>query len=164
MHQKMKQKPEKCIAFFSFNFLLLRFLGHGHFYQWDWSSPFFFSLRFDQSIVFAAPNFVSVSHTNKESESNEEQEQAFVARVLSNFRPKDGNKPFRQKDQQQLRRRVTLGYKENSSASSGNTLHYQQSRCLDLLSDVSSVYPAQPHRQQNHFLASHPTGSRINLF
>ena len=139
-------------------------MGHGHFYQWDWSSPFFFSLRFDQSIVFAAPNFVSVSHTNKESESNEEREQAVVARVLSNFRPKDGNKPFRQKDQQQLRRRVTLGYKENSSASSANTLHHQQSRCLDLLSDVSSVYPAQPHRQQNRFLASHPTGSRINLF
>ncbi|KAJ8649224.1 hypothetical protein MRB53_002247 [Persea americana] len=115
-------------------------------------------------IVFAAPNFVSVSHINKESESNEEREQAVVARVLSNFRPKDGNKPFRQKDQQQLRRRVTLGYKENSSASSANTLHYQQSRCLDLLSDVSSVYPAQPHGQQNLFLASHPTGSRINLF
>ncbi|XXG41666.1 hypothetical protein AAC387_Pa01g2088 [Persea americana] len=108
-----------------------------------------------------SPNFVSVSHTNKESESNEEQEQAFVARVLSNFRPKDGNKPFRQKDQQQLRRRVTLGYKENSSASPANTLHYQQSRCLDLLSDVSSVYPAQPHRQHNRFLVSHPTGSRI---
>lgn len=107
-----------------------------------------------------SPNFVSVSHTNKESESNEEQEQAVVSRVLSNFRPKDGNKPFRQKDQQQLRR-VTLGNKDNSSASSGNTLHYQQSRCLDLLSDVSSVYPAQPHRQQNRFLASHPTGSRI---
>lgn len=118
-------------------------------------------MRSDQSIVFSAPNLVSLSHTNKETESNEEHEQVVVSRVLSNSRFKDGNKPFKHKDQQQLRRRVTLGYKENSSVSSSNTLQYQQWRCLDLLSDVSSVYPTQPHKQQNCFLASHPTGSKI---
>lgn len=108
------------------------------------------------------PSLGSLSQTNRETESIEEQEQVVVSRVLSNFRPKDGNRASRQKDQQQVRRRLMLGYKEINSASSSKTLQQKQWRCLDLLSDSSSVCPSQLcHRQQSCFLTLPPTGSRI---
>ncbi|EEF49393.1 double-stranded RNA binding protein, putative [Ricinus communis] len=81
--------------------------------------------------------------TNKEVvESREEQDQAVVARVLSNFRSKDEyNKQARKKDCSQARRRLVKGYRDYSSASSSssstssNSLHYQHRKLLDLLLD-----------------------------
>lgn len=91
----------------------------------------------------------SSTQTNKESASSEEQEQVVVARVLSNFRPKDENKPVKQRVQNQARRRVVSVFKDNSSSSSPhNILQYQQWRSMDLLSDVFSIYPTQKQSQQ----------------
>ncbi|XP_077227623.1 double-stranded RNA-binding protein 2-like [Tasmannia lanceolata] len=106
------------------------------------------------------PNLDSLSRTiNKEIEINEEQEQVVVARVLSNLRPKDENRKARQKDHNQVRRRMMF-YRDNS-LSNPNTLQYQQWRSLDLLSDVSSVHPTQQRHHQSSFLAPPPTGSKI---
>ncbi|XP_058103023.1 double-stranded RNA-binding protein 3-like [Magnolia sinica] len=101
------------------------------------------------------PNLGSLSQSNKETESNEEQEQVVVAKVLSNFKPKDENKPIR-------RRKMMLGYRDNSSISSpNNTSQYQKYQPLDPLLDVSSIYPTQQHQQQNSCFLALPTPSRI---
>lgn len=105
------------------------------------------------------------SSSNKETESSEEPEQGVVAKVLSNFRPKYENKSLKQRDQNQARRRVVSGYRDNSSGSSThNTLQYRQWRSMDLLSDFSSIYPSQQqNQQQNCFSALLPplTASKI---
>lgn len=84
----------------------------------------------------AVPNLDSL--TNKDADNREEQDQAIVARVLSNFRAKDDNRNARRTDQNQARRRIVRSHRDNSSASSstsGNSLQYQHWRLLDLLMD-----------------------------
>ncbi|ESR60246.1 hypothetical protein CICLE_v10016468mg [Citrus x clementina] len=65
------------------------------------------------------PNLDSL--TNKETDKPEEQDQAIVARVLSNFRAKDDNRNnnARRRDQSQARRRVVCrSHRDNCSAAS----------------------------------------------
>lgn len=90
------------------------------------------------------------SLTNKETDKSEEQDQAIVARVLSNFRAKDDtrNNNARRRDQNQARRRVVYrSHKDNCSASSstsGNSSQYQQQwRLLDMLMDSALDVPKQ---------------------
>ncbi|XP_058004656.1 double-stranded RNA-binding protein 3 isoform X1 [Hevea brasiliensis] len=77
---------------------------------------------------------------NKELESREEQDQAVLARVLSNFRSKDEYKQ-RKRDHGQARRRMVRGCRDiNNSASSSasttnNSLQLQHWKLLDLLLD-----------------------------
>ncbi|XP_043724155.1 double-stranded RNA-binding protein 3-like [Telopea speciosissima] len=101
------------------------------------------------------PNLVSSSHTKKDGDSSEEQEEVVVTRILSNYRPKDENKSLKQRDQNQARRRLVSSHGENnisSSSSCHNTLKYQQWRSMDLISDFSSIYPTQTQNQnQNCF-------------
>ncbi|KAL5978864.1 Double-stranded RNA-binding protein [Asimina triloba] len=95
------------------------------------------------------PNLGCLCQSNKEIESNEEQDQVIVARVLSTFNPKDENKPLR-------RRRSMLHYRENGSISSSKkSPQYQKNQPLDLLpDDVSSIYSAKQNNQKyNCFLA-----------
>ncbi|KAL5793447.1 hypothetical protein ACOSP7_002041 [Xanthoceras sorbifolium] len=100
------------------------------------------------------PNLDSL--TNKETDTREEQDQAIVARVLSNFRPKDDYKNARRRDQNQARRRMVRGHREYGSASSStcsNSLQYQQWRLLDLLMD-SALDVSMP--KQNSFVSLLP--------
>ncbi|KAK1569250.1 hypothetical protein Q3G72_034350 [Acer saccharum] len=104
------------------------------------------------------PNLDSL--TNKETDSREEQDQAIVARVLSNFRPKDDNKNARRRDQNQARRRMVRGHREygssaSSSSSYSNSLqyHHQQWRLLDLLMDSALDGSKQ---KQNSFVSLLP--------
>ncbi|XP_042485295.1 double-stranded RNA-binding protein 3-like isoform X2 [Macadamia integrifolia] len=107
------------------------------------------------------PNLGSSSQTNKDNESSEEQEQVIVARILSNYKPKDENKTLKQRDQNHERRRVVLSHGDNNISSTSschnNTLKYQQWRLMDLYSDLSSIYPTQTQNQsQNSFSAPLP--------
>ncbi|KAK2666082.1 hypothetical protein Ddye_004656 [Dipteronia dyeriana] len=104
------------------------------------------------------PNLDSL--TNKETDSREEQDQAIVARVLSNFRPKDDYKNARRRDQNQARRRMVRGHREYgssacSSSSYSNSLqyHHQQWRLLDLLMDTALDGSKQ---KQNSFVSLLP--------
>ncbi|KAF8390698.1 hypothetical protein HHK36_025225 [Tetracentron sinense] len=103
------------------------------------------------------PNLGS-SQSNRETESSEEQDRVVVARVLSNYRPKDENKLVRLRDQNQARRRMVLGYRDNSTGSSShNSPQYQQWRYMNLLSNFSSVHPTQSQNQKHSsFLALLP--------
>lgn len=94
------------------------------------------------------PNLDSL--TNKETDKPEEQDQAIVARVLSNFRAKDDNRNnnARRRDQSQARRRVVCrSHRDNCSAASsasGNSSQYQQHwRLLDMLMDSALAVPTQ---------------------
>ncbi|KAJ6298829.1 hypothetical protein OIU76_019902 [Salix suchowensis] len=86
------------------------------------------------------PNLDSLS--SKEVDTREEQDQAVVARVLSNFRSKDEGKYARKRDHNQARRRMVRGHKDSSGASSSSTsnnlLLYPHRRLLDLILDSTS--------------------------
>ncbi|XP_010249128.1 PREDICTED: double-stranded RNA-binding protein 5-like isoform X2 [Nelumbo nucifera] len=108
------------------------------------------------------PSFGFPSRTNKDDESNtennEEQEQAAVAKVLSNFRPKDGKRSEKQRVTKQAGRRELLIHRDNVSTSSPqNLLHHQEWTSMDPVPDFSLNYTAQQQKQQkNCFLARLP--------
>ncbi|GAV88793.1 dsrm domain-containing protein [Cephalotus follicularis] len=96
--------------------------------------------------------------TNKEVDSHEQQDQAVVARFLSNLRPKDDGKQFKRRDQNQARRsRVIKGCRESTSllspSTSNNPLQDQQWRLLDLLME-SALDGSTPKR--NSFVSLLP--------
>ncbi|OVA17427.1 Double-stranded RNA-binding domain [Macleaya cordata] len=115
------------------------------------------------------PNLGSSSQTSKETESNEEQEQVVVARVLSKFSPKDETKPGKQRNLNQARKRMVPGYRDNNNrcGSSQNSLLYPQWRSMGLLSDFYPVSGQNQNQQQSRILGPltplpHPTILRPN--
>ena len=104
----------------------------------------------------AVPNLGSL--TSKEAVSREEQDQAVVARVLSNFRPKDEYKQARRRDQNQAKRRMLRTHRDfscgsSSTSSNQNQIQHQQWRLLDLLLDSVSEGSSQI---QNSFVSLLP--------
>ncbi|KAJ0988773.1 hypothetical protein J5N97_007129 [Dioscorea zingiberensis] len=101
------------------------------------------------------PNLDSLSQHTKESESSEEQEQVVVARVLSNFRPKEESRPQRQREQQLL-----LQLQRRASGSSNSSFWYRKHHrsSLDPLFDASSSSSMHSAQRQ-----SYSTGSKILL-
>ncbi|GMY13023.1 double-stranded RNA-binding protein 5 isoform X1 [Fagus crenata] len=102
------------------------------------------------------PNLGSL--TSKEAVSREEQDQAVVARVLSNFRPKDEYKQARRRDQNQAKRRMLRTHRDfscgsSSTSSNQNQIQHQQWRLLDLLLDSVSEGSSQI---QNSFVSLLP--------
>ncbi|KAL4192050.1 hypothetical protein AMTRI_Chr06g192080 [Amborella trichopoda] len=100
------------------------------------------------------------SQTNRDPDSNEEQEQVIVARALASLRPKDESaKPVRQSQHQQgiPRRRVIMGYNNNPSNGHSLSTHsnamqqYQQWRSPDRVPDI--VIYQKPQQTQSRFLA-----------
>ncbi|KAF9666183.1 hypothetical protein SADUNF_Sadunf16G0203000 [Salix dunnii] len=102
------------------------------------------------------PNLDSLS--SKEVDTREEQDQAVVARVLSNFRSKDEGKYARKRDHNQARRRMVRGHKDSSGASSSptsnNLLLYPHRRLLDLILDSTSDGSTQ--MQKSSFMSLLP--------
>nr|AXY97431.1 Double-stranded-RNA-binding protein 5 [Populus tomentosa] len=98
------------------------------------------------------PNLDSLS--SKEVDTREEQDQAVVARVLSNFRSKDEGRYARKRDHNQARRRMVRGHKDSSGASSSSTsnnfLLYPHRRLLDLILD--STLDGSTQMQKSSFL------------
>jgi hypothetical protein len=104
----------------------------------------------------AVPNLGSL--TSKEAVSREEQDQAVVARVLSNFRPKDEYKQARRRDQNQAKRRMLRTHRDfscgsSSTSSNQNQIQHQQWRLFDLLLDSVSEGSSQI---QNSFVSLLP--------
>lgn len=98
------------------------------------------------------PNLDSLS--NKESENHDqEQDQVAVAKVLSNFKPKDETKQVRRRDHHyhhQARRGMVKGFRENGSSSSGDhSLLHQRWRLFDVLSDSNSTMDCSSQKQNN---------------
>ncbi|OVA20933.1 Double-stranded RNA-binding domain [Macleaya cordata] len=104
------------------------------------------------------PNLGSSSQTSKETESNEEQEQVVVARVLPKFSPKDETKPGKQRNLNQARKRMVPGYRDNNNrcGSSQNSLLYPQWRSMGLLSDFYPVSGQNQNQQQSRILGPLP--------
>jgi hypothetical protein len=105
--------------------------------------------------LYAVPNLGSL--TNKEADTTEEQDQTAVARVLSNFRPKDECKQVR-RDQNQAKRRMVRTHRDiscgsSSSTSSNHIQQRQQWRLMDLLMDF---VPEGPSKKQNSFVSLLP--------
>ncbi|KAJ6777005.1 hypothetical protein OIU74_001060 [Salix koriyanagi] len=106
------------------------------------SHPLYYYCSFRVISVYCCtvPNLDSLS--SKEVDTREEQDQAVVARVLSNFRSKDEGKYARKRDHNQARRRMVRGHKDSSGASSSSTsnnlLLYPHRRLLDLILDSTS--------------------------
>ncbi|XP_031271547.1 double-stranded RNA-binding protein 3-like isoform X1 [Pistacia vera] len=100
------------------------------------------------------PNLDSL--TNKDLEIREEQDQAIVARVLSSFRTKYENRNARRRDQNQARRRMFRGPRENVASSSTSSLLHQQWRLLDLLMDSSGLDGSTSTQKQNSFVSLLP--------
>ncbi|KAF5479276.1 hypothetical protein F2P56_000111 [Juglans regia] len=100
------------------------------------------------------PNLVSFAH--READISEEQDPAVVARVLSNFSPKDECKHIRRRDQNQTKRRMVRAHRDiswGSSSSSSNHMQKQPWRLMDLFMD--SV-PEGPLKKQNCFVSLLP--------
>ncbi|XP_059450254.1 double-stranded RNA-binding protein 3 isoform X2 [Corylus avellana] len=107
------------------------------------------------------PNLGSL--TNKEADTTEEQDQTAVARVLSNFRPKDECKQVRRRDQNQAKRRmvrthshrdISCGSSSSSTSSNHIQQHHQQWRLMDLFMDF--VPEGGPSKKQNSFVSLLP--------
>eukprot|EP00258_Populus_trichocarpa_P047859 XP_024463878.1 double-stranded RNA-binding protein 3 [Populus trichocarpa] len=102
------------------------------------------------------PNLDSLS--SKEVDTREEQDQAVVARVLSNFRSKDEGRYARKRDHNQARRRMVRGHKDSSGASSSSTsnnfLLYPHRRLLDLILD--STLDGSTQMQKSSFMSLLP--------
>lgn len=100
------------------------------------------------------PNLVSFA--NREADISEEQDPAVVARVLSNFSPKDECKHTRRRDQNQTKRRMVRAHRDiswGSSSSSSNHMLKQPWRLMDLFMD--SV-PEGSLKKQNCFVSLLP--------
>ncbi|XP_062152925.1 double-stranded RNA-binding protein 3 isoform X3 [Alnus glutinosa] len=102
------------------------------------------------------PNLGSL--TNKEADAGEDQDQTAVARVLSDFRPKDEGKQVRRRDQNQAKRRMVRTTHRDvncgSSSTSSNLLqHNRQWRLMDLFMDF---VPEGPSKKQNSFVSLLP--------
>jgi len=69
--------------------------------------------------LYAVPNLGSL--TNKEADAGEDQDQTAVARVLSDFRPKDEGKQVRRRDQNQAKRRMVRTTHRDVSCGSSST-------------------------------------------
>lgn len=102
------------------------------------------------------PNLDSLS--SKEVDTREEQDQAVVARVLSNFRSKDEVKHAKNRDHNQARRRMVRGHRDSicasSSSTSNNSLQYPHWRLLDLILDSASDGSTQ--KQNSSFMSLLP--------
>ncbi|KAJ6298828.1 hypothetical protein OIU76_019902 [Salix suchowensis] len=137
---KTKKQAEKNAAIAAWSALkrcknrIPRFLFFPH--------PLYYYCSFRVISVYCCtvPNLDSLS--SKEVDTREEQDQAVVARVLSNFRSKDEGKYARKRDHNQARRRMVRGHKDSSGASSSSTsnnlLLYPHRRLLDLILDSTS--------------------------
>ena len=120
--------------------------------------------------VPAVPNLGPLSHSSKEVDSREEQDQVVVARVLSNFRSKDESRPIRRRDQNQARRRMVRGHSGSGSGSSSTpntSQQFQHWRSIDLLLDsISEGGSSTQTQNQNCFVSllpppPHRTASKI---
>ncbi|CAK7328357.1 unnamed protein product [Dovyalis caffra] len=102
------------------------------------------------------PNLDSLS--SKEVGTREEQDQAVVAKVLSNFRSKDDGKYARKRDHNQARRRMVRGHRDSicasSSSASNNSLQYPHWRLLDLILD--STLDGSTKMQKSSFMSLLP--------
>ena len=107
-------------------------------------------------IFCAVPNLDSLS--SRETDTREEQDQAVVARVLSNFRSKDEVKHAKNRDHNQARRRMVRGHRDSicasSSSTSNNSLQYPHWRLLDLILDSASDGSTQ--KQNSSFMSLLP--------
>ncbi|KAG2411457.1 hypothetical protein I3843_03G004000 [Carya illinoinensis] len=126
---------------------------------------------FTCTVELAGMNFTGEpAKTKKQAEKNaaiaawsalkknisEEQDPAVVARVLSNFSPKDECKHTRRRDQNQTKRRMVRAHRDiswGSSSSSSNHMQKQPWRLMDLFMD--SV-PEGPLKKQNSFVSLLP--------
>ncbi|XP_059640073.1 double-stranded RNA-binding protein 2-like isoform X2 [Cornus florida] len=94
------------------------------------------------------PNLGSMCHqTNKETDIREEQDQAVVARILSNFRPREEKKPNRPRRDDQIQNQTRGGGILNRDH------HHLWRRPMDLLMDSFSEGPEQ---KQNSFVSLLP--------
>ncbi|CAK9175150.1 unnamed protein product [Ilex paraguariensis] len=120
------------------------------------------------SALKRVPNLVSLSHTSKETDNHDQQEQVIVARVLSNLEPKYEGKTAWRKDQNQARRTMLKCHRDNRSI---NPPQYQDWKFMDLLMDsalevssqkqnsFASLLPSPPRRTNSNIL---PTSSSHN--
>uniref|UniRef100_A0A6N2MRW0 DRBM domain-containing protein n=1 Tax=Salix viminalis TaxID=40686 RepID=A0A6N2MRW0_SALVM len=137
---KTKKQAEKNAAIAAWSALKRCKNRLTHFLFFSHPLYYYCNFRVINGYCCTVPNLDSLS--SKEVETREEQDQAVVARVLSNFRSKDEGKYARKRDHNQARRRMVRGHKGHSGASSSSTsnnlLLYPHRRLLDLILDSTS--------------------------
>ncbi|KAJ6314916.1 hypothetical protein OIU78_018410 [Salix suchowensis] len=137
---KTKKQAEKNAAIAAWSALKRCKNRIPHFLFFPHPLYYYCSFRVISVYCCTVPNLDSLS--SKEVDTREEQDQAVVARVLSNFRSKDEGKYARKRDHNQARRRMVRGHKDSSGASSSSTsnnlLLYPHRRLLDLILDSTS--------------------------